>query len=147
MSRSKGYSSLLEAYYIEQICIGFILMFTSMGLYLCRHHHCKCSFDACWVPISHPSPSYRLCEKKTSSPQAALTYDDARVLLWRRASHACRYSKSDTFADIYGMFGGFHYAKILPCCIGCYISGSGPGRCPALSKQRSSGSEHRKSLL
>ena len=27
-------------------------------------------------------------------------------------------------ADIYGRFGVFHYAKILPRCIGCYISGS-----------------------
>ena len=26
--------------------------------------------------------------------------------------------------DIYGMFGVFHYAKILPRCIGCYIRGS-----------------------
>ena len=43
-----------------------------------------------------------------------------------RASHGCRYSESDTFAaDIYGMFGWFHYAKILPHCNGCYISGSG----------------------
>ena len=33
---------------------------------------------------------------------------------------------SDTFAaDINGMFGGFHYANILPHCNGCYTSGSG----------------------
>ena len=36
------------------------------------------------------------------------------------------YFESDTFAaDINGMFVGVHYAKILPHCIGCYISGSG----------------------
>ena len=36
-------------------------IFTSMWWNSCRHHHYKCSFDACWVPASHPSPCYRLC--------------------------------------------------------------------------------------
>ena len=35
------------------------------------------------------------------------------------------YSESDTLeVDIYSMFEVFHYAKILPRCIGWYISGS-----------------------
>ena len=33
------------------------LRFTSMWSYSCRHHQCKCSFDVCWVPVSHPNHS------------------------------------------------------------------------------------------
>ena len=37
--------------------------------------------------------------------------------------HTVASIQSDTFtADINGIFGRFHYAKILPHCNGCYIS-------------------------
>ena len=54
-------------------------------------------------------------------------------------------SEPDIFADIYGMLGGFQYAKILLYCIGHYVNRSGANRSRGL--QEVNLSSHWKSLL
>ena len=136
MSRSKGRSSFYEArcsctaqlIYL-MICVGLPYV-PHGGLSPCEgtDHHCIYSFDVWGVPASPPKPCDRLyhCEKRynvrmqlSQTVMPVFWYDAWRVL------HGCRYSESVILVvDIYGMFGVFHYAKILPRCIGCYISGS-----------------------
>ena len=89
-----------------------------------RHHHCKCSIDGCWVP-GHFLQDYATARsilvnirsaRKQLSQAMMPVFCDEGVL--HTVADILMSQSDDTFADIYGMFGGFHYARIL-------LSGSG----------------------
>ena len=113
------------------------------------HHHCRCSSYVWVVPASPPN--------------SVTDYTIARNVLmyaWSCVRQWCPYSEMMAcFArlqifwvvDLYGMFGVFHYAKILPRCIGCYINGSDLDdalfEAELFLKQAPDFNSHRKSLL